>query len=103
MDKTRTSIPRLRVKSKSVARTNLGLSLIGMLTHGNSTRGFGQFSLPFVHMGSQFTIKSLAKCSRDLEYPHSDMYGDLLYDSGSSRNLLSNELLETSIFTKCRV
>ena len=62
MDKTKTSIPRLRVKSKSIVGTNLGLSLTGMLTHGHNTRGFGHFSLPFVHMGSQFTITSLAKC-----------------------------------------
>jgi hypothetical protein len=34
MDKTKTSIPRLHVKSKSIAGTNLGLSLTGMLTHG---------------------------------------------------------------------
>jgi len=50
MDKTKTSIPRLRVKSKSVAGTNLGLSFTGMLTHGHNTGGFGHFSLPFVHM-----------------------------------------------------
>ena len=37
MDKTKTSILRLRVKSKSVARTNLGMSFTSMLTHGNST------------------------------------------------------------------
>jgi hypothetical protein len=103
MDKTKTSIPRLRVKSKSVAGTNLGLSLTGMLTHGHSTGGFGHFSLPFVHMGSQFTITSLAKCLRDLEDPHLDMYGDLLYESGSSRNTLSNALLQNSIYSKCRV
>ena len=63
MDKTNTSIPRLHVKSKSVVGTNLGLSLTGMLTHGHSTGGFDHFSLPFVHMGSQFTITSLANCS----------------------------------------
>ena len=93
----------LRVKSKSVAGTNLGLSLTDMLTHGHNTGGFGHFSLTFVHMGSQFTITSLAKCLRDLEDPHLDMYGDLLYESRSSRNPLSNALLETSIYTKCRV
>ena len=37
MEKTKTSIPRLRVKSKSIAGTNLGLSLTGMLTHGHNT------------------------------------------------------------------
>ena len=74
-----------------------------MLTHGHSTRGFSHFSLPFVHMGSQFTIKSLAKCLRDLEDPHLDTYGDLLYESGSSRNPLSNALLQNSIYSKCRV
>ena len=47
--KTKTLVPRLRVKSKSVPRTNLGLSLIGMLTHGHSTEGFGHFSLRFAH------------------------------------------------------
>jgi len=31
------------------------------------------------------------------------MYGDLLYESGSSRNPLSNALLQNSIYTKCRV
>jgi len=103
MDKTKTSIPRLRVKSKSIVGINLGLSLTGMLTHGHKTGGFGHFSLPFVHMGSQFTITSLAKCLRDLEDPHLDMYGDLLYESGSSRNPLSNALLDTSIYSKCRV
>ena len=70
MDKTKTSMPILRVKSKFVAGTNLGLSLIGMLTHGHSTGGFGHISLRFVHMGSQFTITSIAKCLRDLEDPH---------------------------------
>ena len=103
MDKKKTSISRLRVKSKSVAGTNLGLSLTGMLTHGHSTRGFGHFSLPFVHMGSQFTIKYLAKCLRDLEDPHLHMYGDFLYESVNSRNSLSNALLQYSIYSKCRV
>ena len=100
MDKTKTSIPILCVKSKSVAGTKLGLSLTGMLTHGHSIGGFGHFPLPFVHMGSQFTITSLAKCLRDLEDPHIDMYGDIRYESGSSRNPLSNPLLETSIYSK---
>ena len=36
MDKTKTSISRLRVKSKSIAGTNFGLSLTGMLTHGHN-------------------------------------------------------------------
>ena len=40
---------------------------------------------------------------RDLEDPHLDMYGDLLYESGSSRNTLSNALLQNSIYSKCRV
>ena len=31
------------------------------------------------------------------------MYHDLLYEIGSSRNPLSNALLETSIYSKCRV
>jgi hypothetical protein len=35
MDKTKTSIPRLCVKSKSIVGTNLGFSLIGMITHGH--------------------------------------------------------------------
>ena len=102
MVKTKTSIPSLCVKSKSVAGTNLGLSLTGMLTHGHGTGGFGHFSLRFAHMGSQFTIKSLAKCLRDLEGAHLDMYGDLLYESGSSRNTLSNPLFQNSIYSKCR-
>ena len=102
MDKTKTSIPRLRVKSKSVVGTNLGLSLTGMLTHGHKVGGFGHFSLPFVHMGSQFTITSLAKCLRDLEESQMDMYGDPLYESGSSRNPLTNALLDTSIYLKCQ-
>ena len=103
MDKTKTSIPRLRVKSKSIVGTNLGLSLKGMLTHENSTRGSSHFSLPFVHMGSQFTITYLAKCLRYFQDPHLDMYGDFLYESGSSRNPLSNALLQNSIYSKCRV
>ena len=74
MDKAKTSILILHVKSKSVAGTNLGLSLTGMLTHGHSTVGFGHFSLTFVHMGSQFTITSLAKCLRDLKDPHLDVW-----------------------------
>ena len=74
-----------------------------MLTHGHKTRGFGHFSLPFVHMGSQFTITSLAKCLRDLEDPQIDMYGDLLYESGNSRNPLTNALLDTSIYSKFQV
>jgi hypothetical protein len=74
-----------------------------MLTHGNKTRGFGHFSLPFIHMRSQFTITSLAKCLRDLEDPYVDMYGDLLYESGCSRNPLSNALLDNNIYSKCRV
>ena len=90
MDKTKTAIPILCVKSKSVAGTNLGLSLTGMLTHGHSIGIFGHLSLSFVHMGSQFTITSLAKFLTDLQYPHLDMYGDLLYESGRSRNPLSN-------------
>ena len=61
MDKTKTSIPRLHVKSKSVRGTNLGLSFSGVLKHGHNTWGFGHLSLPFVHMGSQFTSTSLAK------------------------------------------
>jgi hypothetical protein len=81
MEKTKTSSPRLCLKSKSIAGTNLGLSLTGILTHGHNTGGFGHFSLPFVHMGSQFTITSLANCLRDLEDPHLDMYGDLLYET----------------------
>ena len=103
MDKTKTSIPRLCVKSKSIVGTNFGFSLTGMLTHGNNTGGFGNFSLPFVHMGSQFTIASLVKFLRGIEDPHLDMYGDLLYESRSSRNPLSNALLETSIYSKSRV
>jgi len=102
MDKTKTSIPRLHVKSKSIVATNLGLSLRGMLTHGHKVGGFGYFSLPFVHMGSQFTITSLAKCLRDLEDPQMDMYGDLLYESGISRIPLTNALLDTSIYSKCQ-
>ena len=51
MDKTKNSIPRLHVKSKSIAGTNVGLLLIGMLKHGHNTRFFGHLSLPFVHMG----------------------------------------------------
>ena len=39
----------------------------------------------------------------DLEDPHLDMYGDLLDESGSSRNPLSNALLQNSIYSKCRV
>ena len=31
------------------------------------------------------------------------MYGDLLYETGSSRNPLSNALLDTCIYSKCRV
>ena len=95
---TKQRLQRLRVKSKSVVGTNLGMSLTGMLTHGHSTSGFGRLSLPFVHMGSQFTITYLAKCLRDLEDPHLDMYGDFLYESGSSRNPLSNALLQKSIY-----
>jgi hypothetical protein len=53
-------------------------------------------------MGSQFTITSLAKYMRGLEYPHVDMYGDLLYESGSSRNPLSDALLDSLIYSKCR-
>ena len=102
MDKTKTSIPRLRVKSKCVVGTDLGFLLTGMLTHGHKAGGFGHFSLPFVHMGSQFTITSLAKCLRDLEDPQMDMYGDLLYESGISRNPLTNALLDTSIYSKCQ-
>ena len=37
MDKTKTSIPRLRIKSKSIVGINLGLSLTGMLAHGHKT------------------------------------------------------------------
>ena len=74
MDKTKTSIPILCVKSKSVAGISLGLSLTCMLTHGHNRGGFGHFSLPFVHMGSHFTITSLAKRLRDLEDPHLVMY-----------------------------
>ena len=103
MDKKKTSISTLHVKSKYVAWTNLHLSLTGMLTHGHNIGGFGHFSLPFLHMGSQFTITSLAKFLRDLEDPHLDMYGDLLYDSGSSRNTLLNALFQNSIYSKCRV
>ena len=40
---------------------------------------------------------------RDLEDPHLYMYGDLLYESGSSRNPLSNALLQKSIYSKCRM
>ena len=103
MDKTRTSIPRLRVKSKSIVGKNLGVSLTGMLTHGHNAGGFGHLSLPFVHMGSQFTVTSLAKCLRGLEDPQIVMYCDLLYESGSSRNPLTNSLLDTSIYSKCQV
>ena len=67
MEKTKTSIPRLHVKSKSIVGTNLVFSLIGMLIHGHKTRGFGHLSLPSVHMGTQFTITSLAKFLRDLK------------------------------------
>ena len=77
MDKTKTSIPILRVKSKFFAGTNLVFSLTCMLTHGHNRGGFGHFSLPFVHTGSHITITSLAKLLRDLEDPHLDMYGDL--------------------------
>ena len=37
MDKKKTSISRLRVKSKSVAGTNLGFPLTCILTHGHGT------------------------------------------------------------------
>jgi hypothetical protein len=83
MEKTKTSIPTLCVKSKSIARTNLGLSLICMLIHGHKTIGFGYFHLPVVHMRTQFTITSLAKFLRDIEDRHLDMYGDFIYGSGS--------------------
>ena len=68
MEKTKTSIPRLRAKTKSVAGTNLGLSLKGMLSHGHNMGGFGHLPLPFVHMGSQFTITSLAKFLTDITW-----------------------------------
>ena len=61
------------------------------------------FPYHFVHMGSQFTITSLTKCLRGLQDPHLNMYGDLLYESGSLRNPLSNALLQNSIYSKCRV
>ena len=54
-------------------------------------------------MGSQFTITSLSKCLRDLEDPHLDMYGDVLYESGSSRSTVSNALFQKYICSKCRV
>ena len=92
IEKTNTSIPRLHVKSKSIVGTNLGLSLIGMIIHGHTKRGFGHFSLPSVHMGTQFTITSFEKILRDLEDRHLDMFGDFNYESGSYRNPLSNEL-----------
>ena len=37
IDKTKISIPRLHVKSKSIARTNMCLSLTSMLTYGHIT------------------------------------------------------------------
>jgi hypothetical protein len=103
MDKTKTSIPRLHVKSKFIVGKTLGLSLIGILTHGHKTGCFVHFSLPFINMGPQFTITSLAKCLRDLEYPYLDMYGDFIYESGSSRNPLLNALIDNNIYSKCRV
>jgi hypothetical protein len=74
-----------------------------MITYGHQTRDFGHFSLPFVHMGSQLTITSLEKCLRDLEDPHLDMYGDIIYENGSYRSPLSNAFLDTCIYSKCRV
>ena len=59
MDKTKTSIPILRVKSKIFAGTNLVFSLTCMLTHGHNRGVFGHFSLPFVHMGSHLPLHLL--------------------------------------------
>ena len=45
----------------------------------------------------------LLQSAGDLEDPHLDMYGNLLDESGSSRNPLSNALLQNSIYSKCRL
>lgn len=46
MDKSKTSILRLEMKSKDIINfMNLPISLIGMLTHGHKTGGFGHFNL----------------------------------------------------------
>jgi hypothetical protein len=65
--------------------------------------GFVPFSLLFLHMGSQLTIMSLSKCLRDLEDPHLDVYGGILYESGSSINPFVDALLHTLIYSKSGV
>jgi len=67
-----------------LCRLTKAYKLIDMITHKHKTRVFGHFSLLFVYTGSQFTITSLTKCLGDLEDPHLDMCGDLLYETGSS-------------------
>ena len=95
MDKSKTSAPCLGKKAKAISNVmNLPISLTSMLTQGHNTRGFGNFSLFFLEMGSNFTITSLCKCIRDIEEPIVDLYGDLLYSSGGSKNPMHESLLQ---------
>lgn len=95
MGNPKASIPRLHKKAKDISNAmNLPISLTRTLTHGHNSRGFGNFSLSFLDMGSNFTITSFCKCIRDIEEQIVDIYGDLLYSSGGLKHTLHESLLQ---------
>jgi hypothetical protein len=76
--------------------------LMGVITHGYKKGCFGHYCPLLVQMGSWFNSTLFAKFLRDLEDSHLDMYGDLIYDSVSSKNPLLDALLDTFINSNCR-
>ena len=61
MDKMKTSIPRMRRKTKSVsAAYNVSVHLIDMLTHGHMYGGFGHFGLPSLDGGLNYRVSFIS-------------------------------------------
>jgi hypothetical protein len=96
-----TSIPRPRRKENlfSIAY-NFLVSLSGMMTHGNQTRGFRHFGLPFLDTRSNFTISSLCLFLIILEDIMVDEFGHLLYKKGYLIHPLHDVLLQNESYER---
>ena len=87
MDKSKTSIPSICKRENIVSNvTDLHTSLTGMFTHGQKNGGFGHLCLSFLETGSNFSTTSLDKLLRPLEEKMVDIYGYLIYKSGTSKH-----------------
>jgi hypothetical protein len=101
INKSNNSIPRLDKKEIPISNAmNLPISLIGMLTLGCNTRGFGPFNLPFLETGSNFTITSLPKYQKYFKELMVDQHGGLFYKRGTSKHTLHEALFKSTSYEK---